>query len=547
MTDVQKKRYEEARVLREKNEYYLPDFRPDAPYAVDYQNYVENLKKFGGDPQAMRIFAADILDAYYTGEKNENHPDYFVPECRPEEYCKTNQVHMPRSQTEMEYVTYPSRSVHTIAGYKALEGPPELDRWGGLMEESYDSTGYFHVINNGRRFVIVDPDGHPYYNVGLCKVDVEVCTSQRVLENTLKKFGSMENWAEKTVQRLRELGITCGSRTSDTKRLVKTPTTFAVCGSANFLSSFARKRNAGQHGVGHMLFNDNNTMPVFMPEFETYADSYAAEVAAPYRDCNRILGWFSDNELPAQYNMLERFLTIDPTSDNGHYSLAVAWEYLKRETGLDNPTLNDITEEIRERFRGVVYDRYFRIVRTALKKYVPNHMYIGCRFSYVGKLYQDGKTMSATIMDAAGRWCDIITVNYYMAWTPDAELMLEWQKWAGRPFMVTEWYAMAYDSGLACMTGAGFRVRTQQDRADFYQNFALWLLECPWFTGFHWFMYMDNDPGDPNAEVSNMNSNKGIITSNFEEWTTLTGAMKELNDNIYPLIRFFDARNGIGR
>lgn len=545
MTDHQKKRYEEARLMREKNEYHLPDFRPDTPYVTDYYSYISSMEKSGRDTNALRAFAFDMLNAYYNHEKTEDHPDYFVPAMRSQEYCHTNEVHMPRSQTEMSYVPYKTRRLSSIDGYRAPAQAPRLDRWGGCAEECYDKTGYFHVINNGKRFTIVDPDGHAYYNVALCKIDLEVCTTQRILDNAIQKFGSMQNWAEETVKRLKALGITCGSRTSDTKRLVRTETDFAVCGSANFLSSFAKKRGAGQHGVGHMLFNNNNTMPVFMPEFEEYADSYAAEIAAPYRDCERILGWFSDNELPAQYNMLERFLTIDPASEDGHGSLAVAWEYLRRETGLENPTIGDVTDEIRDRFRGVVYDRYFRVVRTALKRHAPNHMYIGCRFSYVGKLYQDGKTMSEPIMEAAGRWCDIITVNYYMAWTPDAELMLQWQKWAGRPFMITEWYAMAYDSGLSCMTGAGFRVKTQKDRADFYQNFALWLLECPWFTGFHWFMYMDNDPSDPNAEVSNMNSNKGIVTPDFEEWTVLTTAMQELNKNIYPLIHFFDNRNGI--
>lgn len=168
-----------------------------------------------------------------------------------------------------------------------------------------------------------------------------------------------------------------------------------------------------------------------------------------------------------------------------------------------------------EEFRGLVYERYFQVVSTALKQADPNHLYLGCRFSYLGKSYRGGKALSEPILHAAGRWCDIVSINYYFAWEPDAEVIRDWIVWSEKPFMISEWYAMSVDSGLQCVTGAGFKVPGQTERGRFYQNFALWLLECPWCAGFHWFMYMDNDPGDANAEASNRNGNKGIVTINY--------------------------------
>ncbi|MBQ7292723.1 MAG: agarase, partial [Clostridia bacterium] len=61
-------------------------------------------------------------------------------------------------------------------------------------------------------------------------------------------------------------------------------------------------------------------------------------------------------------------------------------------------------------------------------------------------------------------------------------------------------------------------------------------------VGFDWFKMWDNDPTDPNADVSNRDSNKGMYSNEGTEYTDLTDYMKELNDQKYTVIEFFDAR-----
>jgi hypothetical protein len=94
-------------------------------------------------------------------------------------------------------------------------------------------------------------------------------------------------------------------------------------------------------------------------------------------------------------------------------------------------------------------------------------------------------------------------------WTPEKELVAEWYRWSGRPFMATEWYAKGMDSGLPNVSGAGWVVPTQADRARFYQHFSLRMIETPACVGLHWFRYMDNDPADLSVDPSNRDSNKG--------------------------------------
>ena len=112
------------------------------------------------------------------------------------------------------------------------------------------------------------------------------------------------------------------------------------------------------------------------------------------------------------------------------------------------------------------------------------------------------------------------------------------------PFMVTEFYAKAEENedGLANTTGAGFFVKTQQDRADHYQSFTLRLLEAKNCVGWHWFQYTDNDPTGNPTDTSSIDANKGIVSNTHTEYTVLTDRMKEINKNVYMLIDYFDAK-----
>ena len=102
--------------------------------------------------------------------------------------------------------------------------------------------------------------------------------------------------------------------------------------------------------------------------------------------------------------------------------------------------------------------------------------------------------------------------------------------------------ACTEENGLTNESGAGWTVKTQADRGMFYQNYALQLLECKGCVGFDWFKYWDNDPTNTEADLSNRDSNKGILDNNGEEYTDLVNYMIELNTQKYNLIKFFDAR-----
>ena len=189
----------------------------------------------------------------------------------------------------------------------------------------------------------------------------------------------------------------------------------------------------------------------------------------------------------------------------------------------------------------MVYDRYFKVVADALERSACMHQYIGCRF--IDNCFKD-----EYIMRVAGYYCDVVTLNYYSVWQGDPTLLANLQRWAGKPFAITEWYAKGMDvwekdPRITNKSGAGWTVPTQENRGEFYQNYALQLLECKGCVGFDWFQFLDNDPDDLGADLSNRDSNKGIYNNQYEEYTGLTDYMKELNTQKYNLVKFFDARS----
>jgi hypothetical protein len=164
-------------------------------------------------------------------------------------------------------------------------------------------------------------------------------------------------------------------------------------------------------------------------------------------------------------------------------------------------------------------------------------MYFGPR------IHHHAKT-SPGIWRALGRYCDAIALNYYSVWEPEFDAMASWYEWSGKPSIMTEWYTKGMDSGLGNNSGAGWIVRTQNDRGLFYEQFVLALIESGTCVGWHWFKYRDNDPNSPASDPSNVDGNKGIINPAFQYYTDLTDRMRITNFNTYRLVDFFVNRNG---
>ncbi|MBW8863628.1 MAG: hypothetical protein JF609_01655 [Verrucomicrobia bacterium] len=397
-----------------------------------------------------------------------------------------------------------------------------LSKFGGLQARRVSASGYFYRTNLAGRWWLVDPEGCLYVQRGVSDVAISHgANSQRVLR---EKFGSESNWAAGATTLLRSQGFTGLGAWSDVDHLRQVQQPLVYTRILNLMGGYGQQRGGTYQQSGHLGY-PNDCIFVFDPGFEEYCDNQARQLAA-FKNDPWLLGYFSDNELPLRRGVLKNFLSL-PKSDPGHQAAAKWWQTRR------GANAAEITEQDEKDFLAVVVDRYFRIVSTAIKKYDPNHLFLGSRFN--GRVLDQPE-----VFRAAGPYLDVVSANYYWAWTPSKEKLAMWERESGRPVMITEWYAKAEDSGMGNMGGAGWIVKTQRDRGAFYQNFTLGLLECKSCVGWDWFKYADNDPTNIKADPSNRDANKGLVNIKYEPYQPLLEAMKPLNERTYSLIDYFD-------
>ena len=434
------------------------------------------------------------------------------------------------------YTDRETRILDTLENYKYDNSESNLyDQYGGYMGGTkFTATGFFRVQFSNGRWWIIDPLGYPFFSSGVSTVNTGTTKQSEIL---LNKYQSVENWANNASERLYELGFNSGTGATSTLLQVEQPISLTV--GLSILSSYGTSLGLNNSISGSTTFV-GGVMPVFDPAFINHSNKRVKSRISSLANNPNIIGWTSDNELHADSDMLDNYLRCDPTIKENIYSYATAWTFMYAMTGKTDVSIADVTNEYRSLFKAMVYDRYYHVVTNSIKMYDKNHMFLGSR-------YLTGNFKDNYVMKVSGYYCDVITVNYYGAWTPDAELIANVQRWSETPFLVTEAYAKGMDvctegSGLTNKSGAGFTCKTQQDRAMFYQNYTLQLLESKYCVGYNWFRFWDNDPTNTAADLSNIDANKGIYNNNYEEYTTLTNYMQKLNLNKYSLIKYFDER-----
>ncbi len=423
-----------------------------------------------------------------------------------------------------EWKTFSTRTLDDLPAVAAAPADADLSQYGGLLARKEKATGFFHTAKVGDRWWLVDPDGCLCLNVGVAGVKMIPTPGARAA--LAAKFGSESNWAAGTTTLLRRNGFNAVGAWSDTTplRAVAKPLVYTTIW--NFMSSYGKKRGGTYQQPGHTGY-PNDCIFVFDPAFEIFCDDYAKQLAAD-KDDPWLLGHFSDNELPFKPGLLTNYLAL-PAGDPGHKA---AWDFLQSRHGAKAATA-DITERDKSEFLTLVAQRYFRIVSSAIKKYDPNHLYLGPRLHGMELL------RCPEFFKAIGPFLDVVSVNYYRVWTPDSQVAM-WSHQAQKPVLITEWYAKGIDSGMPNNGGAGWLVKTQRERGQFYQNFTLGLLESKVCVGWHWFRYSDNDLDDKTVDPSNRDSNKGIVNNRYEPYAPLLAEMKSLNEHVYSLVDYFD-------
>lgn len=387
-----------------------------------------------------------------------------------------------------------------------------------------ESTGRFYVKKIDGRWWIVDPYGYLHHHRGVASL--RQGSSSRNSNAFKEKFGSVDEWMDSTQEELAKVGVHASGAFSDYASIreynrMHSSNPIILAPSFGFLSAFR-----SEYGLSYCNGNSNTAAAlVLYDEWPEFCEKYIREDLSVYLNDANVLGFFSDNEINFTSNseyILDRILNSKNTTDIA---------YTTARQFMDSKGADKVTEELNEEFAGMLAEKYYKGVKEALEKVDKNMLYLGSR------LHGKPKYMKS-IVQAAGKYCDIISINYYSRWDVELDSAVKnWEEWApDAPFMVTEFYTKAMDTDLPNTSGAGFAVKTQADRAYAYQHFTLGLLEAKNCVGWHWFKYQDDDGDDNDGKPAN----KGLFDNYYEVYPQLGTFMKDINYNVYDLIEFFD-------
>jgi hypothetical protein len=419
-----------------------------------------------------------------------------------------------------DWNSYDAITIDQLTDFKKNQSV-ELDKFGG-MGIVIDRTGFFHTKKINDRWNVINPEGRVTYITAVNSIKVAQSSPLP------SKFKTEEDWASTTFPEILDLNFNTAGCWSDVNAILSynksnpnRPIAYTL--QLNLLSKYtsqAKKNNADRKGSSTLGF-------ILDEEFVDYCNNATAVLLSTYNDPN-LLGIFSDNELPFTNGELKELLT-KKNEDDPCYQ---AYKKFMKTHSADEQSISEIQQK---EFLAFLAEKYYSIVYASIKRADPNHMYIGSR------IHSNAKN-NEYLFKAATPFLDIISINYYGDWQPKRDYINNWASWSDKPFFITEFYTKAEETGMSNISGAGWIVKTNKDRAIHYQNFCIELLKSKNCVGWHWFRYQDNDPNDTKADDSNKDSNKGIVNMKYELYKDLTDKMKELNANVYGLIRYFDKK-----
>src|SRR5581483_792020 len=468
------------------------------------------------------------------------------------------------------------------AEQKELQAAPVLrgrDDYGGwLWGPKLQATGYFRTAKEDGRWWLVTPNGYLFFSLGLdCVTSREGGTVVEGREsmfdwlpgkddplaahfgnagggapvglkvnlvrgrtfsfyaaNLERKYGAdwSGEWRATTLARLRAWGFNTIANWSDPAfyEMKRVPYTVTL----NVRGRLPEVAAAGDYWR-HM-------MDVFDPKFAEAVDASVRAAAQARRDDPWCLGYFVDNELSwgnmrsdrGRFGLALGALALGPESAarraligqlQKHYEsvekLNAAWKtHFASWTELKPPE-GELPAEMKTDLAAYMQAfaaRYFRTVRDALKKYDPNHLYLGTRFA--------GHTREE--VEACAEFCDVISFNIYRPRIDPAQ----WTVLDGidKPAIIGEFHMGALDRG---MFHPGLVATADQSaRGQMYADYVRSVADHPLFVGCHFFKYADEPR--TGRRMDGENYNIGFTTVTDSVYPEMVAAAKSVHAEVYP-------------
>jgi len=422
----------------------------------------------------------------------------------------------PAKSRSVEEVVVRIRSQSDSAGKQ--KWPRRFSRWGGDRNRRLEKkSGFFRVLNDGKRWWLADPDGYAFWSAGCDCVRVDTAAAYGGLEtalawipkkssefraifterpggmkfinylaaNFIRTFGPdgwKKRWAEVALAELKRMRFNTVGNWSD----------------------WDRAREAGFPYVRPMSFHGSRVTNIYRDFPDIYHPGFAKDVEDYARtleetvDDPAFIGYFLMNEptwafsseLPA-VGMLFNSPECETRKQLAHFlqekyldaaALSRGWgletDFGKIARGEWRQVLTGAALKDLEEFSSRMVDKYFTQISEACRAVDPNHLNLGMRWAGVPPRW------AARGMKAF----DVFSINCYMDTVPKS-FTEEIDELLGLPVMIGEWHFGALDVGLPS-SGIG-HLKNQEDRAKAYRIYLEDAAANPQCVGTHWFTLYD--------------------------------------------------------
>jgi hypothetical protein len=458
------------------------------------------------------------------------------------------------------------------AAYYASFKPLATDRFGGLPgtrgKFELQATGLFHTEKHGERWLLVDPDGNAYFHLGVCAFGCspgEDFTYVRSREDTfewlppvagefarawhpdnwwhdqafsfyvanlIRKYGAEyvadpDRHMSAMVDRVRRFGFNAaGAFSANTKCFTeKSFPRMEFCGAGPELP--------GIRGVSDPF--DADTLDRMDKEF-------GQEVAASAKD-PLIIGYFFANEqafedIPrgvpllngrhaAKHKLVEqlrqKYLTIAELDQAWGLQVTNFADLLDQGLPVQTPAAFADMKAYTE----VFLDTYYRTITETFRKYDHNHLMVGNR-------WQPGTANDEALCRAAGKYMDVISVNYYTLGV-DKAFIGRVHQWTGdKPMLWSEFYYTS--SAESSCGGANADMATQKGRGQAYRQYVEQGASLGYVVGIEWFTLIDQAvSGRWFEKLNGERCNTGLFSVTDRPYQDMVEEMAIANRDVYPV------------
>ena len=94
----------------------------------------------------------------------------------------------------------------------------------------------------------------------------------------------------------------------------------------------------------------------------------------------------------------------------------------------------------------MVADYYYQLTTATVRRYDKEHLILGTRL-------HDWSKYNQKVVEACARYCDLVSVNYYARWQPEADFLANLKVWCGRNLFS---FRILYKSGRCQLSGTGY-------------------------------------------------------------------------------------------